>query len=236
MKVAIVNYCGTVGKTTIAAHMLSPRMKGAPVYAVETINETTQGFGVDTQKLKGEKYGDLYKSLLIDDDAIIDVGASNVEEFLDRMIRYEDSHEEVDYFIVPVTSGAKEQKETLKTIEALVGLGVPGDKIRVLFNRVDTDVAEEFPAIIGYARRENNCAADRKACLYENEVYDLLGAKKLTMAAVLDDDTDYKARLKTLDRVKQRSDVAHCADMIALKALSKRASRELDFVYAALFA
>ncbi|MCP4406557.1 MAG: hypothetical protein GY807_02115 [Gammaproteobacteria bacterium] len=56
------------------------------------------------------------------------------------------------------------------------------------------------------------------------------------MAAVLDDDTDYKARLKTLDRVNQRSDVAHCTDMIALKALAKRASRELDFVYAALFA
>lgn len=40
MKVAVINYCGTVGKTTIAAHLLAPRMEQARIYAIETINET----------------------------------------------------------------------------------------------------------------------------------------------------------------------------------------------------
>ncbi len=35
MKIAVTNYCGTVGKTTIAAHLLSPRMNNAPVLAIE---------------------------------------------------------------------------------------------------------------------------------------------------------------------------------------------------------
>ena len=26
MKIAVTNFCGTVGKTTVAAHLLSPRM------------------------------------------------------------------------------------------------------------------------------------------------------------------------------------------------------------------
>ena len=28
MKIAVTNYCGTVGKTTVASHLLSPRMNG----------------------------------------------------------------------------------------------------------------------------------------------------------------------------------------------------------------
>ena len=50
MKVAILNYTGTVGKTTIAAHLLSPRMGDAPIFAVETINETAAGLGVDVNR------------------------------------------------------------------------------------------------------------------------------------------------------------------------------------------
>ncbi len=45
MKVAVLNYTGTVGKTTIAAHLLSPRMNNAPIFAIETINETAEGLG-----------------------------------------------------------------------------------------------------------------------------------------------------------------------------------------------
>ena len=36
------------------------------------------------------------------DAAIIDVGASNVEDFLKLMQQYDGSHEEFDYFVVPV--------------------------------------------------------------------------------------------------------------------------------------
>ena len=45
MKVAILNYTGTVGKKTAAAHLLSPRMNNAPIFAIESINETAEGLG-----------------------------------------------------------------------------------------------------------------------------------------------------------------------------------------------
>ena len=47
MKVAVINYCGTVGKTTIAAHLLAPRMEQARIYAVETINESAGDLGLE---------------------------------------------------------------------------------------------------------------------------------------------------------------------------------------------
>jgi hypothetical protein len=62
MKVAVLNYTGTVGKTTISAHLLSPRMADAPIFAVETINETAEGLGsVDVEKMAGEKFKALLK-------------------------------------------------------------------------------------------------------------------------------------------------------------------------------
>lgn len=236
MKVAVINYCGTVGKTTIAAHLLAPRMEQARIYAIETINETAGDLGLDIEKMKGDKFGKLYKELLMADNAIVDVGASNVEDFIDRMIKFEESHAEFDYFIVPVTSGGKEQKETLKSIQALAGVGVEPNKIRVVFNRVDTDVADEFAPILGYAKTAKACVANPAAAIYENEVFNLLSAKKTTITAVVQDETDYKALLRGLDKDADKKKAAHYADMHAIKGLARGVNRQLDAVFAAVFA
>jgi hypothetical protein len=126
MKIAIVNYTGTVGKTTIAAHLLSPRMGNAPIFAVESINETAAGLGVDVEQIKGDKFRELFRKLFALDDAIIDVGASNIEDFLDGMVKFDESHLEFDYFVIPLTSGTKEQKETISMIGTfLISLFLP---------------------------------------------------------------------------------------------------------------
>nr|WP_235661112.1 hypothetical protein [Candidatus Hamiltonella defensa] len=89
MKVAVLNYTGTVGKTTIAAHLLSPRMNNAPIFAIESINETAEGLGVDVEKMKGNKFRDLFKKIMLEDNAIIDIGASNIEEFMNNKIKFD---------------------------------------------------------------------------------------------------------------------------------------------------
>ncbi|OSK14533.1 hypothetical protein EAMG_05313 [Escherichia coli M056] len=127
MKVAILNYTGTVGKTTVAAHLLSPRMN-APVFAIESINETAEGLGVDVEKMGGNKFRELFRKIMLEDDAIIDVGASNIEDFMNNMIKFDDSHDEIDYFLIPVTSGTKEQKETILMINSLSEIGIPKEK------------------------------------------------------------------------------------------------------------
>lgn len=156
MIIAILNYTGTVGKTTLAAHLLAPRMNNAPVYAIESINETADSLGIDVEKMKGNKFRELFRKLMTSDDAIIDVGASNIEEFMNSMIKFDDSHEEIDYFIVPVTSGTKEQKESISMVDALSSIGIPANKIRVIFNRVHSDVSEEFPYITAFCKKKNH--------------------------------------------------------------------------------
>ncbi|MGN2498887.1 StbB family protein [Serratia nevei] len=234
MKVAILNYTGTVGKTTIAAHLLSPRMNSAPIFAIESINETAAGLGVDVEKMNGDKFRSLFKKIMLEDDAIIDIGASNIEDFMNNMIKFDDSHEEFDFFIIPVTSGTKEQKESIQMLNLLASIGIPADKIKVVFNRVDSDVDDEFPFIIARHKKEKSFTLNKECAIFENEIFDALSIKGLTVDALLADTTDYKALLKN-NKEASAKERNTWADMFGLKSLAKSVKRNLDDVYANLF-
>jgi len=230
MKVAVLNYCGTVGKTTLAAHLLKPRLADSIMLSIESINDDVSTLGLESEKFKGGKFIDVYKKLLVEDNCILDVGASNIEEFLDRMIKFQDSHEELDLFIVPVTPGQKEQRETVTTITALVKIGVPSEKIRVILNRVEDEPEAEFPLIFGAAKKLN-FPLNKNCSVYTNEVYDLLNKRSKTVDAVLNDETDYKALLKEAIIEDDNKKVNECTDMLALRSLAKGVKDNLDLVY-----
>ena len=234
MRITVMNYTGTVGKTTIATHLLSPRMDGAPIFAVESINETAAGMGVAVEQMKGDKFRELFQRMVVTEDLIVDVGASNIEDFLEGMSRLDDSHVEFDFFIVPVTNGTKEQRETISMISTLATLGVPPEKIRLLFNRVDSSVEEEFHILLNYVGKNNNATVNTQAAIYENELFDLLAIKKLSIDKLLNDPKDYKSLLREKKDAepKQR---AFWAEMFGLKLLAKGVNKNLDSVYAALF-
>ena len=233
MKVVVINYTGTVGKTTIAANLLSPRMDGAPIYAIESINETAENLGLDVEKLRGNKFRELFKRLMLEDHAIIDVGASNVEDFMANLEEFEEAHEEVDYYVVPVTSGTKEQKETVSMIGSLAALGVPAEKIRVVFNRVKKEVESEFPIISAYHQQGSAFTLNPECAVFESELFDALSINRMSMQSLMDDDTDYKTLLKNKEAsVKERN---RWSDMYGLKLLCKGVNRKLDRVFVELF-
>ncbi|MBS3965573.1 MAG: plasmid stability protein StbB [Methylomonas sp.] len=234
MKVAVMSYTGTVGKTTIATHVLSPRMKEAQIIAVESINETSEGLGVAVEKLKGDKFRELFQKLVRAEDVIIDIGASNIEYFLDGMFKFEESHVEFDYFVIPVTNGTKEQRETISLIAMLSGSGIPANKIRVLFNRVETNVEDEFQVLLNFASKNNSAKVNTKAAIFENELFDILAIKKLSIEKVLSDPKDYKALLRDNKDADEKKRI-HWADMFGIKCLAKHVSRNLDVCYAELF-
>src|SRR5699024_11066618 len=109
MKVAVLNFSGNVGKTTVAGQLLKPRMKGASIFSIESINAGADASGLEVEKMKGKRFGDLVDQIMPMSAAIIDVGASNVEDFVKLMQQFHGSHEEFDYFIVPVVKERKAQ-------------------------------------------------------------------------------------------------------------------------------
>lgn len=236
MKIAVLNYTGTVGKTTIAAHLLAPRMNNAQIFAIETVNETAEGLGMDVEKIRGAKFRDLFKRLVVADDAIVDVGASNVEEFLQGLVKFEDSHLEFDYFVVPTTSGSKEQKETMSMLHMLAQCGIAQNKIRLIFNRVDRDVDDEFGPLLNFVKKQRVCTVDTKAAIFENELFDMLSSKKTSMQAVLADEADYKALARQVTKEGDTKKAALYSDLHVMRSLARTVSRNLDDVYEALFA
>lgn len=234
MKIATVNYSGSVGKTVTTSHLLAPRIPDAEIIAVESTNESAADLGLDVEQMRGGQFGRLFRKLLMAEAAIVDVGASNIEDFLAELVKYDQAHLEIDYYVLPVVASGKAQRETIKTIQALSEMGVPADRVRVLFNRVDSDVREEFAAIFGYAQQAGGFRANPEAAIFENEVFDLLANKRTTIKEILADPRDYRQELRQADREDVRL-VSHLSDMHALQSLARPVDRQLDRAYGALF-
>lgn len=233
-KVVILNFSGNVGKTTIACNLLAPRMENASFFSIETINSGATENGIDVEKIKGKKYRELTDSLMMLDAAIIDVGSSNVEDFMKEISRYKGSHEEFDYFIVPVIKEQKVQEDTIRTIRALNQIGVEKNRIKIIFNKLEPDetVIDEFPAIAMIERKEGMFILDPLATIYENQVYEELKTVGKSLGELNEDETDYaQKRRETNDREEK----IRFNQMLSLKRLSETANENLDNVFKALF-
>lgn len=233
MKVAVMNFSGNVGKTTVAGHLLKPRMGNAPIFSIESINAGADADGLEVEKMKGKKFGELVDELMPIDSAIIDVGASNVEDFLKLMQQYDGSHEEFDFFVVPVVKEKKVQADTVNTIRALQKLGIEKKKIRIVFNKVEIDdsVDDEFAALFGLAESEKSFVVRREAVIYSNEVFERLKAVGKSLGDITSDDTDYRAQLR---QATDEDEKEMCVKMVALKRLAVTANKNLDDVFKAL--
>jgi hypothetical protein len=232
MKIAIINFSGNTGKTTMAAQVFAPRMPSAKYFSIESLNVGADSDGLDVEKVKGKRYGELVDQLMMIDDAIIDVGASNVEDFLKMMQQSAGSHEEFDRFIVPVIK-EKKQMADINTIRALRAIGVPKKKIHVVFNKVELDdnVESEFEAIFALNELEKSFVLNPKAIVYANEVFERLKAMGLNLGTLRDDTTDYRANLRTETDPDKK---AHCVQMVGIQRLAVTANENLDTVFGEL--
>lgn len=233
-KVCVVNFSGNVGKSTVAANVLKARMGDAPVYSIESINAGADSDGIDVEKMKGKKFGELVDQLMTLDSAIVDVGASNVEDFLKLMQQFEGSHEEFDYFVIPIIKEKKVQADTVNTIRALQKLGIEKKRIRVVFNKVEIDesVTDEFAGIFALAEVEKSFIANAAAVIYSNEVFERMKAVGKSLGDITADETDYRAQLR---QAKDDDEKELCVRMVALKRLALTANKNLDDVYKVLF-
>lgn len=235
MKIAVVNFSGNTGKTTVSDSLLWPRMGGVR-FAIETINAGASDDAAEIERMKGRQFGELSEILLTEDNAVVDVGASNVEDFFKYMGQFAGSHEDFDYFLVPTVSEKKQQADTINTIKTLAALGVPRSRILVVFNKVEIDDADDLPhtfaAVLGFHEMEKKFTLKRDAVIYSNEVFERLRALKTNIAAVVEDTTDYREQLRAAQDEAAKEQAKR---MISVQRLAKSAWQNLDQVYGSLF-
>lgn len=229
MKIAIINFSGNVGKTTVARHLLLPRIEGAELISVESLN-AGEGEG---QAMRGRQFGALQEYLQTIDNAVVDIGASNVEELLDLMQKYRGSQEDFDVFVVPSVPALKQQQDTIATLVELARLGVPPSKVRLVFNMVNSasDVPAHFDLVRAFLKAKP-IATENAAChLSANEVYGRIRDSGADLTTLARDETDYKALIvKASDTAEKLT----LAQKLATRRLALGVVPELDACFAAL--
>ena len=229
MKIAVINFSGNVGKSTVARHLFLPRLTQARYIPVASINSD----GSDEEAIRGKQFGELMEALALMDDAVVDIGASNVEDFVARMKQYRGSHEDFDFFIVPTIARNKQLRDTISTIDALAEIGVPAKKIRLVFNMVEVDdpVERAFSALFEYHAASKSFTLRPDAVIQMNDIYGKLKGQDASIEDILKDPTDLKAELKAATSPDEK---LRLSQRIGIKRLAAGVKEELDACFKAV--
>jgi hypothetical protein len=198
INILLANNFGGVGKSTIAACLLHPRV-GGELLSIESNNTGAERYGLSIRRYAALQYREYYDDLrrfAFVGNTTTDVGASNIERFIERL-REAGSHDRFDYYVVPATQTDRGQIESITTIQTLLDtLGVDPERIRIVFNmvkthRVDGPIEAEFPLLFAFAAQDRRVKINPKCAIPSLDVFSLLATSGRSWQEVQNDKTDY---------------------------------------------
>lgn len=221
IKIAVLNHSGNVGKSTICNTLLLPRIENSELIRVETINED----GSTGEKLAAKDMTNVIEKIDRLDKAIIDIGSSNIENFIKGIKENIGAHEDIDVYLLPVTPDIKQQKDTVNTVFELQDMGIEPESIGVLLNRVDSSVPLEsqFKLLLESGVLEQTATNDIRKCLIipESDVFTLINLIGSTYHEAINDNTDYRQAIRETKDKEIRSG-------LSLKKSCHRLAKSLD--------
>ncbi|WP_282677470.1 StbB family protein [Serratia marcescens] len=225
LKIAVLNNSGNVGKSTICNSLLQPRLEGSIVVKVETINTD----GTLDEKISASDFIEISKLIDSSPCAIVDVGSSNIETFIKKLTSYKGSQEDFDYFIIPTTPQNKQQMDTLVTIETLLDLDVEPERIKVIFNMVESERSfdKQFSTIL-----ENKTFKSLKIkdlpIVHSSELFTHLYEMDKTLNSIVTDDRDFRALMR---QSTDKQEIERLSTDRAIKRLATGVTEELDIAF-----
>ena len=231
-KVAVINFSGNVGKSSISRYLLAPRMN-CDVIEIESINDAGGG-SHSRKKIRGKEFNELRQDLLMSNGLVVDIGASNVEDFMDAISEYDDGMDEFEYFVIPTVSAIKQQEDTVSTIEALSSVGVPANKIIVVFNQFDRkagDLKKQFSVIYNQLGNAGICVLDENIVVPKHGFFEAFQQEVRSFDEVVSDDTDYRS---LIGETKNKNQQVEYVRKLGMKSLAMGINSKLDHVYAAM--
>lgn len=150
MKIAVMNYSGNVGKTSLSRDLLHFNLQDHDLLSVESVNSD----GKEKMIIRGDDGDKIYTELLVTDKLILDIGSSNLESYLKNSEKESEFISSIDLFVVPVTPEKKQQVDTLKTVRDIFALGA-SQNIEIIFNQVadNQDVKEVFSDLVSSLKK-----------------------------------------------------------------------------------
>jgi hypothetical protein len=228
LQIMVINVAGSTAKTTFTKHGLVPLIANALRISIEDWNT---GDGISDLEIGSKSFHKLAVQLNVDEEQsfVMDVGTSNSRGILKHLSELELTRDEIDCYVCPIRTGAKESLDTLKTISMLLQMGISPKKIVVIAQAVtDTDTFSQDFATIIEASKDAGFHFASQPVLF-NEIYDLLKNSDRTVFDVVKDKPDF-AGLRTQHRGDQTKLLEIGHEML-LYSLSAAACRNLRAVF-----
>ena len=189
MKCMVLNSSGNVGKTTITRELLYPFMQSPKIFEIETVNSSSNHFsGIDVEKITSfENFEDLYLKIIENENLILDIGASNLSNFMTKLSEFAGIETLFDFFIVPTTPDDKIATDTARTILYLKSLGIENEKIKVVFNKADK--IEKFNILL-LQEQKLDYKFNKYLFVPESKLFAELGLLRCTIRDVYNEDVD----------------------------------------------
>ncbi len=228
MKIAVLNNSGNVGKSTICQTLLKPRLEESQIIRVETINSD----GSSDNKLSAKEFDEILKGIDDSECTIIDVGSSNIEQFMVQMLEFKGSHELIDYFMVPVTTQDKQQRDSINTINNLLDSGIEKERIKVIFNQAEKDIEirKQYATFLA----DKTCSkitGDTPAIVYYNNIFNILTKLGLKYDDIYNDDRDFRTLIRSAESKELRQELSN---LRTVKMLMNGFNSDLDIAFSNL--
>lgn len=222
-KVAVLNFSGNVGKSTLARHLLQPRMDNCPIMFIETIN-----VGGNSTNINGKDFANAMVEVMVADRVIVDIGSSNIEAVFNKAARLGDILNDFDFFLIPTVPKDKQQADTINVIGALMELGIDKSKIKVVLNFAaeDSNIEHSFKDVFEFARNFGITIA----VVHENEGYAYMKTRSVNDCIAPDRDLKREMQEATDPETKR---VLGTARMVS--GLATGIKKELDKAFTTLF-
>ena len=202
MKVVVLNNTGNVGKSFIAREVVYANFQDPKVILdFETYNLPNSVFsGVNSKQFDRRIFKDMLMEAAFSQNAVIDVGSSNIADFFEEMKRYSAELLDYDYFIVPTVIDDKQDSDTVKVLQLLAAFQLQS-KTRLLFNRVNPIIHKISSTKAYKTAKELKIKCDVEIKISEHSTVNEITEARLTLNQILSDKKDYKAlALKSEDK------------------------------------
>jgi uncharacterized protein (UPF0335 family) len=225
MKIMMINSTGNVGKTTITREVIAGNLKECAVLEIDTSNSGNKKFSdkfFSYARHSGQELEEIYSYLNIHENIAIDIGSSNIVDFLREASELEGLLEMIDIFIVPTTHNMKQMQDTLATVKTLInGLDIAPEKIYAIASLVNNKktIDEDFKVLFGTAKKLG-FSANKELSIIQTKTINDAEKEGKRIFDIVNDGIDYKALMK---EAREKGDIEKVKEYSKIDLLKMRA-------------
>lgn len=226
--IVVLNFAGSVGKTTITKQLIAPFLGNAERIQIESINSAAGGADVE---INSRQFRFLAEKLAVAKvNYIIDIGGSNIESVLKQMAEIDGIEEDIDWWIVPVDERSKVIDDTLNTISHLINeLDVDASRIVVIGNSIEfpKEMPIKLASIFSAARMAGFHFSNTS--IIKSDLFDLVKDADKSISDLAADETDLNALIVAeIDE----NNLAQLGRRVVHRRMARHLARNLKDVWA----